>query len=50
MNELLVLVGYPSGSAAALLGGVFRSTETGSARWFLFPMFTWEPLLLTWVV
>ena len=28
--------------------GARRSTETGSARWFLFPTYTWEPLLLTW--
>ena len=27
-----------------------RSTGTGSARWFLFPTNTWEPLLLTRVV
>ena len=30
--------------------GARRSTETGSARWFLFPTNTWEPPLLTWVV
>ena len=30
--------------------GARRSTETGSARWFLFPTYTWEPLLKTWVV
>ena len=30
--------------------GARRSTGTGSARWFLFPAHTWEPLLLTWVV
>ena len=30
--------------------GALRSTETGSARWFLFPTNTWEPPLLTWVV
>ena len=30
--------------------GARRSTETGSARWFLFPTKTWEPPLLTWVV
>ena len=29
--------------------GARRSTGTGSARWFLFPTNTWEPLLLTWV-
>ena len=27
--------------------GARRSTGTGSARWFLFPTHTWEPLLLT---
>ena len=30
--------------------GARRSTETGSARWFLFPTNTLEPPLLTWVV
>ena len=30
--------------------GARRSTGTGSARWFLFPTNTWEPLLLTRVV
>ena len=30
--------------------GARRSTGRGSARWFLFPTNTWEPLLLTWVV
>ena len=30
--------------------GARRSTRTGSARWFLFPTHTWEPLLLTRVV
>ena len=30
--------------------GARRSTGTGSARWFLFPTRTWEPLLLTRVV
>ena len=30
--------------------GARRSTATGSARWFLYPTNTCEPLLLTWVV
>ena len=30
--------------------GARRSSETGSARWFLLPTYTWEPLLLTLVV
>ena len=30
--------------------GARRSIGRGSARWFLFPTKTWEPLLLTWVV
>ena len=30
--------------------GARRSTGTDSARWFLFPTHTWEPLLLTRVV
>ena len=30
--------------------GARRSTGRGSARWFLFTTYTWEPLLLTWVV
>ena len=30
--------------------GARRSTEMGSALWFLSPTCTWEPLLLTWVL
>ena len=42
--RLLVCVGKQSDEGFM---GARRSTGTGSARWFLFPTNTWEPLLLT---
>ena len=38
------------GAALSVRVGARRSTGTGSARWFLIPKHTWEPLLLTRVV
>ena len=44
------LIGVRQRTSDEGLMGARRSTGRGSARWFLFPTYAWEPLLLTWVV
>ena len=44
------LIGVRGKTSDEELMGARRSTASGSARWFLYPTNTWEPLLLTWVV